>query len=192
METLFQPSRPMYYHRDGTPIVDNELLPATIQWALLFEDSKARTIGNTKTLYGERLSTVWLGLDHSFMESCRPLIFETMLFAPKRNDAQQDREKNRLREVVNACSRARETGEDLQLADEDEESQKDESWTKRNYPHNQLQLRYSTEAEARESHETLKMQCLIPPRWRHFLLWTIGQQEAWRHWQDDEDENDEW
>jgi hypothetical protein len=72
--------RPKYYRRDGTPIFD------VLEWAELFEDWQGRSIGHTWTLYGERLSTVWLGLDHefSFIPNAPPLIFETMLFAPGR------------------------------------------------------------------------------------------------------------
>jgi len=73
--------RPTHYHRDGTPIIDNELLPAFMQWGLLFE-TENRIVGSTKTLYGERLSTVFLGLDHAWGGG-PPLIFETMLFAPE-------------------------------------------------------------------------------------------------------------
>ena len=73
--------RPTHYHRDGTPIVDNELMPSVLQWALLFENED-RKVDSTKTLYGERLSTVFLGLDHSWGGG-PPLIFETMLFAPE-------------------------------------------------------------------------------------------------------------
>jgi len=175
----------MYYHRDGTPIVDNELLSADTQWALMFEDSKGRTIGNTRTLYGERLSTVWLGLDHGFFGG-RPLIFETMLFAPKRNDAQRDREKNRSRNMYEALLRTNTTGAPLEMPEDTEEEKKDAAWTKR-FPHDQLQIRYHTEDEAQESHDELKIQCLIPPRWRHFLLWTIGQQPAWRDSNDDDE-----
>lgn len=170
--------RPMYYHRDGTPIVDTELLPASMQWALMFEDSKGRIVGHTNTLYGERLSTVWLGLDHEFFVG-RPLIFETMLFAPKRNEAQRDREVNRIRNMAEACRRANQTGTEMQLEDDSEEEKKDAAWARR-FPHDQLQLRYHSEDEAQESHDKLRIQCLIPPRWRHFLLWTVGQQEEWR------------
>ena len=115
--------RPMYYHRDGTPIVDTELLPASMQWALMFEDSKGRIVGHTNTLYGERLSTVWLGLDHEFFVG-RPLIFETMLFAPKRNEAQRDREVNRIRNMAEACRRANQTGTEMQLEDDSEEEKR--------------------------------------------------------------------
>jgi len=176
-------ARPMYYHRDGTPMVDNELLPATLQWALMFEDVKGRCVGNTRTLYGERLSTMWMGLDHSFFGS-RPLIFETMLFAPKRNDAQRDRDRNRLMRMSAAARRSFETGEEWKLDEKDEEEKKDDAFRER-FPHDQMQLRYHTENEAADMHEKLKWQCLIPPRWRHFLLWTIGQQEEWRLYVDD-------
>lgn len=85
---------PRYYHRDGKPVVDSpEGLPAWEQWALMFEDSKARIVGRNKTLYGELLSTVWLGLDHSFGGGS-PLIFETMLFPPK---GKENRDELQLR-----------------------------------------------------------------------------------------------
>ena len=72
------------YRRDGTPYIDTLEEPALIQWAKDFEKTNDRIVGQSKTLYGERLSTVWLGLDHSFGAGppLPPLIFETMLFAP--------------------------------------------------------------------------------------------------------------
>ena len=179
-------ARPMYYHRDGTPMVDNELLPATLQWALMFEDTRGRIVGKAITLYGERLSTMWMGLDHSFFGS-RPLIFETMLFAPKRNEAQRDRERNRMRRMGEAMRRANATGEEWKPEEDDAEEKKDEAFRAR-FPHDQMQLRYHTENEAIDMHEKLKWQCLIPPRWRHFLLWTVGQQEEWRLYSDDDTE----
>jgi hypothetical protein len=134
---------PKYFHRDGQPILSNELLSDFAQWALMFEDTKARIVGSTQTLYGERLSTVWLGLEHGYNRG-KPLIFESMLFAPEEHD-------------------------------------------ERAYPHDQLQARYATEEEARDAHHTLKLQCLIPPRWRHFLLWTIGRDHNWSFYGDQED-----
>ena len=47
------------------------------------------------------------------------------------------------------------------------------------YPHDQLQIRYATERAAKDKHEELKLQCLIPPRWRRFLLYTIGEDDTW-------------
>jgi len=44
-------------------------------------DDSYRMIGLTKTKDGEaRVSTVWLGFDHSHSEEGPPLIFETMVF----------------------------------------------------------------------------------------------------------------
>lgn len=125
--------RPMYYNRDGTPIEGNE---ATLEWAKQFEDTKSRTVRLTITPYGERLSTVWMGLDHSFTQTGPPIIFETMLFAP-------------------------------------------EKYIEKHYPHDQLQERYSTEAQARAGHRRLKLQCLIPPGWRRFILYTIFKDAIW-------------
>jgi len=47
-------------------------------WGKLLEDSDYRIINKTR-LKGCTVSTVWLGLDHSFGGD-RPLIFETMVF----------------------------------------------------------------------------------------------------------------
>jgi hypothetical protein len=59
----------MFYDWEGQPIT-------LLQWARLFED--ARHIGDDE-LDGVRVSTVWLGLDHSFGLG-PPLIYETMVF----------------------------------------------------------------------------------------------------------------
>ena len=59
-----------FYDRKGRPM---ELM----EWARAFEDTDRR-IGND-TIDGQRVSTVWLGNDHSFGEG-PPLIFETMIF----------------------------------------------------------------------------------------------------------------
>jgi hypothetical protein len=132
-------ARPKYYRRDGTPYISTPEKPDFLQWAEMFENTKERMVAVDKTLYGERLSTVFLGLDHSFEFGPHvPILYETMLFAPR-----------------------------------------SERSLKKNYPHDQLQLRYATEREASDRHEELKLQCLIPPRWRRFLLYTIGEDAAW-------------
>jgi len=184
--------RPTHYHRDGTPILDNELMPAWKQWALLFE-TENRSVGSTKTLYGERLSTVFLGLDHAWGGG-PPILFETMLFAPE-----QPRPSHESMERSIAEMRAYTMGEAEQwerdnpksedLKEQEEKREERAAYIKKHFPHDQLQLRYTTENEAKDSHETLKMQCLIPPRWRHFLLWTIGREEAWRYYDDEDDED---
>jgi hypothetical protein len=165
---------PRYFHRDGQPILSNELMPDFMQWAILFEDTKGRIVGNTRTVYGERLSTVWLGMNHNFGQE-RPLIFETMLFAPK-EEGERDQDFAALRGDLDAYRKRK--------------REERKAYVEKHYPHDQLQLRYATEDEARDKHETLMMQCLIPPRWRHFLLWTIGRDPAWSFYGEDDEEED--
>jgi hypothetical protein len=172
-------TRPIYYDPDGLPIFDDDQQPATLKWATLFEQN--RTIGNTRTLYGEMLSTVWLGLDHNYGVSGPPLIFETMLFAPKGEDIQQAVLMARYRAIK---------GEEPEPDDAAliARAEAQVAYTKKHYPHDQLQLRYATRSEAEDSHDKLKLQCLIPPRWRHFLLWTVGRDIDWQFYDDEDGE----
>jgi hypothetical protein len=161
--------KPRYFHRDGTAITSNELMPDFLQWALYFETADRR-VAQDKTLYGERLSTVFLGMDHSFNfhPDATPILFETMLFAPR------DREARRAR-LAQAAADIQEKGwEALNYETTEEDKRIDKK-----FPHDQLQLRYATEREAKDKHELLKLQCLIPPRWRRFLLYTIGEDATW-------------
>jgi hypothetical protein len=77
-------SLPMYYRRDGTAIWygDDEasMRRATLEWAASFE-KQDRHVANTYLPNGIHVSTVWLGLDHSFSWEGPPLIFESMAFA---------------------------------------------------------------------------------------------------------------
>jgi hypothetical protein len=162
--------RPTHYYRDGTPILDDELMPAFLKWALLFE-TQDRIVAKTRTLYGENLSTMFLGIDHNFGAG-PPILFETMLFAPgERKSLKRLWEPSTMTEAEREAEKAREREK------------------ARRYPHDQLQLRYHTEREARDKHETLALQCLIPPRWRSFLLWKVGGDETWRHYNYEEDED---
>jgi hypothetical protein len=161
--------RHRFYHRDGQPIVSTELMPDFMQWALLFEQSKDRVVAQSKTPYGEKLSTVFLGMDHSF-GSGPPLIFETMLFAPRIHDASK-------RLNIFTTTEA-ERGEYERM----------EAHVAKHYPHDQLQLRYSTEQQAIDGHQQLKLHCLIPPRWRSFVLGTVGEYWMWQPYRErDED-----
>jgi hypothetical protein len=164
-------ARPKAYYPDGEPILDDELLPATLKWAMLFEQrNKERIVGQTRTLYGERLSTVWLGLDHNFFGTGPPLIYETMLFAPADRDAD-----------VEYITR---------FFDKTPDPEKDAGYNRRRayiakyYPHDQLQLRYSTREEAQAMHRRLRLHCLIPPTLRAYLL---GKLAGITLWQKDED-----
>lgn len=64
----------LYYNREGRPM---EML----EWARKFE-KEDRRIAVAHLWWGGRVSTVFLGLDHSFLHG-PPLIFETMVFAPR-------------------------------------------------------------------------------------------------------------
>lgn len=76
-----QKRRAMYYKPDGKPYTGRN---PVLQWAKDFEDfNEKRRIGNTVLWTGIWVSTVWIGLDHSFGLSDKPLIYETMAFAPK-------------------------------------------------------------------------------------------------------------
>jgi hypothetical protein len=150
-------------------------MPDFMKWAVFFEDAKGRIVGSTRTLYGERLSTVWLGLEHGYRDG-KPLIFETMLFAPAVEGE---------REQALAAIRGEQNDYDKRKQEEHK------AYTEKHFPHDQLQIRCATEEEARDRHETLRLQCLIPPRWRHFLLWTIARDPAWSFYHD-EVEDDTW
>jgi len=65
-----------YYDRDCKPI-------EMMTWAKLFEDATYKIIKQTRLPNNRWVSTVWLGLDHSFGGSSQPLIFETMVFSKK-------------------------------------------------------------------------------------------------------------
>jgi len=66
-----------YYDLDGRPI-------DMYEWGRLFEDFERRCIASTELPGGCRVSTVWLGIDHSFGTG-PPLIFESMVFGPDNN-----------------------------------------------------------------------------------------------------------
>lgn len=168
---------PDKFYPDGKPILDDELMPAAMKWALLLEQRDGdRIVGQTRTLYGEKLSTVWLGLDHNFSRVGPPLIFETMLFAP-------DDDKGARRAYILALAKGTVTLDQEALA----ETRR--AYTEKHYPHDQLQLRHSTRAQAEDAHERLRLQCLIPPRWRRFILGRVGGDPTWL---DYDDEVTEW
>jgi hypothetical protein len=62
----------IYYDRNGEPM-------DMMEWIAAFGDIKDRVIAHTPLADGGEVSTVWLGLDHSFGIG-PPLIFETMVF----------------------------------------------------------------------------------------------------------------
>jgi len=64
----------MIYNKGGQAISMEE-------WARLAAIKEYQKVSDTTLPNGVRVSTVWLGLDHSFRGG-KPLIFETMVFPP--------------------------------------------------------------------------------------------------------------
>ncbi len=56
-------------------------------WARAFEDRNARRVAATELPGGIRVSTVFLGLDHSFGEG-PPILWETMIFGGNHDEDQ--------------------------------------------------------------------------------------------------------
>ena len=69
---------------------DKKVIPVEdiSEWSEFYEDIKNSRVDQT-VKDGVRVSTVFLGIDHSFMGNI-PLIFETMIFGGE-NDQYQDR-----------------------------------------------------------------------------------------------------
>jgi hypothetical protein len=67
--------RPMHYRLEGkTPVPANDVL----EWARWY-DKANRHVADT-TIGRVRVSTVFLGLDHSFSRGGDPVLFETLIF----------------------------------------------------------------------------------------------------------------
>lgn len=83
-----------YYDKDGHPITMEEM-------AALHNDMSYKRVWETTLPDGRWISTVWLGLDHSFGDTS-PLIFETMVFRSKTDMAElsQQRYSTRLEALV--------------------------------------------------------------------------------------------
>lgn len=71
------------YRRDGTPYPPGDA--GLFEWAKDLQNYDLKRVALEWTLYGERVSTVWMGLDHSFFDG-PPLIFETMIFRRRRRE----------------------------------------------------------------------------------------------------------
>ena len=69
-----------WYRRDGS-IADDMAV-----FAKRFSDPAYKIVKQETLPDGRFLSTVWLGLDHSFNQNEKPIIFETMLFGQNGNE----------------------------------------------------------------------------------------------------------
>ena len=70
-----------HYDKDGNPISFG-------QWVDLSNQEGYRRV-NWDEIGGVRISTVWLGLDHSWSASGPPVIFETMIFGGPHDEYQE-------------------------------------------------------------------------------------------------------
>ena len=59
-----------------------------MEWGKWCEDSKDRFIEQTDLEGDVRVSTVFLGIDHNFHETGRPILFETMIFGGEHDQYQ--------------------------------------------------------------------------------------------------------
>lgn len=80
----------MHYDFEGNPIDLHT-------WGLLFESS-ARIVEQTDLPNGYWVSTVWMGLDHSWNN--KKLIYETMVFWKATFDAQEEARYSTLEDAV--------------------------------------------------------------------------------------------
>lgn len=78
------------YRRDGTPYPNTQA--GTLEWAKDHSNLQYKRVAETMLPNGKWVSTVWLGLDHSFGDG-PPLIFETMVFASKDDLQEEDCER---------------------------------------------------------------------------------------------------
>jgi hypothetical protein len=68
---LLSCDRSLYFDWDGKPI---------LQWEYIFKWTFCEKHVGKTIINGWLISTVWLGLNHSFFKDHAPLIFETMIF----------------------------------------------------------------------------------------------------------------
>lgn len=72
----------MHYDRNGQPMTLED-------WGRALDDIESRRIAETTLSDGKYVSTVWIGLDHSFGQG-PPLIFETMVFGSENDRSDVD------------------------------------------------------------------------------------------------------
>ena len=65
-----------HYILDGRKLVEVDLLT----WSKWFETAGDKRRVARDTINGYLISTVFLGLDHNFLDTGKPLLFETMVF----------------------------------------------------------------------------------------------------------------
>lgn len=88
MKTIEKQSRIVWYDKKGKPLTSAHIgsdkwLKEMRKVESLLTDWEYKKVAWNKLWWGGHISTVWLGLDHSFsLQPRRPIIFETMIFKP--------------------------------------------------------------------------------------------------------------
>lgn len=94
-----------WYWKDGTLAIPHSMFPKDPNYDYKkwleemgevekkLTDPKYKIIKQTVLPNGKWVSTVWLGLDHRFINKGLPLIFETMVFPEKGNYSDLDQER---------------------------------------------------------------------------------------------------
>lgn len=65
-----------YILQGKIPVIE----PDTMKWFMWYNKNDNRRVAHTQIENDERVSTVFLGFDHSFGDGTSPLLFETMIF----------------------------------------------------------------------------------------------------------------
>jgi len=81
-------NRPRYYQRDGKPYTGATDMEILLKWGNDFENIDLKRVAQDKLKNGVFVSTVWLGMDHSWFGG-KPLIFETMVFGAGEEEEQE-------------------------------------------------------------------------------------------------------
>jgi hypothetical protein len=86
--------RTMYFDVDGRPLSMSE-------WGLMLQERSEENADEWRighdVIGAYEVSTVWLGLDHSYLPEAPPLIFETMVFEPEYERLSSERFDYQLR-----------------------------------------------------------------------------------------------
>ena len=135
--------RPMYYPTAERPSPD----PRTLWTKRSSGQPSLKTaycsVGNTMTPYGERLSTVFLGMDHSFLPSGPTAHLRDHVVRP---------DPTNIRRSIFTPGRSRGDWTRTRPPKPQPSTTRFKAYTEKHYPHDQSQrLRYATEQEARES-----------------------------------------
>lgn len=72
-----------YILNGKTPVIENDLM----RWAHWFEKAD-RTVKVTRLPGDVKVSTVFLGMDHGFLND-KPMLFETMIFGGEHDEYQE-------------------------------------------------------------------------------------------------------